>query len=160
MDYFSFSNRWLAIGTGLDNYVSKTILSFDTSSIPDGAVITGAYLEVKFASNNGSDDIYDSGNNPWASNSLVIDIKNGYFGTVDLENGDWGEAGSADAIATLAQFTSGTKDSSSFSEGGLLSINKTGKTQLRLRFSVNPANSKYIFITEGIDNKLYITYTN
>ncbi|HOJ50681.1 MAG TPA: PHB depolymerase family esterase [Spirochaetota bacterium] len=143
----------LAIGRGSDGKYNRAILSFDTSSIPDNAVITRAYIVVTYSSNSGD---------PWANgNSLVIDIKNGYFGSAStIGTDDWAAAATASVIATIDKFTSGTKQSSDFNTSGLSAINKTGKTQLKLRFANNQTSTAYIFIKEGTSAKLYVTYTS
>lgn len=140
----------LAIGRGTDSKFNRAILSFDTSAIPDNATITKAYVTVTYASGSGS---------PWASsNSLVIDVKNGTFGAATMETSDWAAAATADAVASLASFTSGTKQSSDFSASGLSAINKTGKTQLKLRFLNNQTSTAYIFIKEGASATLHVEY--
>ena len=142
----------IAIGRGSDGKYNRAILSFDTSSLPDNATITRAYIVVTYSSSYGD---------PWSGgNSLVIDIKNGYFGIAStIETADWGAEATANAVASIASFSSGTKQSSDFNSSGLSAINKTGKTQLKLRFVNNQTSTAYIFIKEGADVKLYVTYT-
>jgi hypothetical protein len=143
----------LAIGRGTDGKYNRTILSFDTSSLPDGAVITSATVTVTYSSGSGS---------PWtnpAGNTLVLDVKNGVFGAAaTTETADWSAAATASAAATLAAFSSGTRTSSGFTAAGLGAINKTGRTQLRLRFSQNQTATAYVFIGEGASSTLRLTY--
>jgi len=141
----------LAIGRGSDGKYNRAILSFDTSSLPDNATITRAYIVVTYSSRSGD---------PWANgNSLVIDVKTGYFGSASTtETSDWAASPTASAVASIASFTSGTKQSTDFNSAGLSAINKTGKTQLKLRFVNNQSSTAYIFIKEGADAKLYVTY--
>jgi len=141
----------LGIGRGSDGKYNRAILSFDTSSLPDNATITRAYIVVTYSSRSGD---------PWANgNSLVIDVKNGYFGIAStIETSDWAASPTASAVASIASFTSGTKQSTDFNSAGLSAINKTGKTQLKLRFVNNQSSTAYIFIKEGADAKLYVTY--
>ena len=141
----------LAIGRGSDGKYNRAILSFDTSSLPDNATITRAYIVVTYSSRSGD---------PWANgNSLVIDVKTGYFGSASTtETSDWADSPTASAVASIASFTSGTKQSTDFNSAGLSAINKTGKTQLKLRFVNNQSSTAYIFIKEGADAKLYVTY--
>jgi hypothetical protein len=90
---------------------------------------------------------------------MVVDVQNGVFGAVaTTETADWSAAASASAAASIAAFTSGTKTSSGFGAGGLSAISKTGKTQLRLRFSLNQAATAYVFLTEGSGATLTVTY--
>lgn len=141
----------IAIGRGSDGKYNRAILSFDTSSLPDNATITRAYIVVTYSSRSGD---------PWANgNSLVIDVKNGYFGIAStIETSDWAYSPTASAVASIASFTSGTKQSTDFNSAGLSAINKTGKTQLKLRFVNNQSSTAYIFIKEGANAKLYVTY--
>ena len=102
----SFAN--MAIGRGTDSLFSRTVLSFDTSVIPDAATVTRAYVTVTWSSGSGD---------PWANpagNTLVVDVKSGCFGACTIESGDWAAAPGAAAVATIAKFTSGTKQSTDF----------------------------------------------
>jgi fibronectin type 3 domain-containing protein len=141
----------LAMGRGFDGKCNRTILSFDTSAIPDGATITRAWLKVNYSSSSG---------NPWASppdNSLVIDVKTGvYAATMGTEPGDWSAAPTASAVASIAKFSSGSAQSSNFDELGLAAIDKTALTQLKLRFAADQGSSGYLFITKNAT--LHIEY--
>jgi poly(hydroxyalkanoate) depolymerase family esterase len=143
----------LALGRGTDAKYNRSFLSFDTSSLPDGATISRAWLTVSYASGSGD---------PWASpagNTLVIDVKTGTFNTAATETSDWAAAASASAVASIAKFTAGTTSSADFSGAGLLAINKTGKTQLRLRFSLDQAVTAYLFVNDGASATLTVVYT-
>lgn len=142
----------LAIGRGTDGLFNRSVASFNTSSIPDGATILRAYVTVNWSSASGD---------PWANpagNTLVVDVKNGCFGVCTMEATDWASAPTASAVATIAKFTSGAKSSSDFASGGLSSISKTGNTQLKLRFSQNPTSTAYVFVKSGALADLTIVY--
>ncbi|PKL12092.1 MAG: esterase, partial [Spirochaetae bacterium HGW-Spirochaetae-6] len=140
----------LAIGRGSDGKFNRTLLSFDTSGLPDGATVTRAYLTVTYGSKSGD---------AWASgNSLVIDAKFGTFGGGTTEVGDWASVATADAVASIASFSSGTKQSGDFSAAGLAAINDFGMTQLKLRFVNNQTSTAYIFIKSGAGAKLTVEY--
>ncbi|MEN9867973.1 MAG: hypothetical protein RL748_3563, partial [Pseudomonadota bacterium] len=135
----------LAIGRGADGKCNRSVLSFDTSAIPDDATITRAYVTVHYNTNAG---------NPWASpagNSLVVDVKSGAYGaTPNTESGDWAAAAGASNVASIARFTSGAKQSADFSAQGLAAIAKSGITQLKLRFASDQTSSSlYLFITKN-----------
>jgi len=142
----------LALGRGVDGKLNRSIVSFDTSSIPDGATITSATLTVTYSSSSGS---------PWTDpvgNTLVVDVRTGTFGAATTEATDWAAAASASGVATIGAFASGTKTSSGFAAAGLGAINKAGRTQLRLRFSQNQLATAYIFLGEGAGSTLTLTY--
>ena len=143
-----------AIGRGTDGLQNHAILSFDTSTIPDDATITRAYLTVNYHS--GSGDPWEGGANP-----LYVDIRNGTFGAAHTEISDWGAAASASAVATIPYFASGSVSSANFSAAGLGAINKIGKTQLRLRFSRLPNNyyGAYRFIYDGVYTTLNVEFS-
>lgn len=100
----------------------RTILSFDTSSIPDSSTITSVKLKVYRKSLTG------------IVNDIHVDIKNGVFGTSNtLEQGDYRATPSASSIASLPV----PLQNNEYSEVELpltafININKTGKTQVRL----------------------------
>jgi poly(hydroxyalkanoate) depolymerase family esterase len=142
-----------AVGKGSDGKLNRSIFSFDTSSLPDGASIVSATVTVTWSSGLGS---------PWsdpAGNSLVVDVKSGFFGSsASTEIADYGAAADASATASIAAFTSGTKTSSGFGAAGLSAVNRTGKTQVRLRFSQNQSGMAYVFLTEGSGATLTVQY--
>ena len=146
------SSFGLAIGRGSDAKFNRSLLSFDTSSLPDGATITSAVLTVTYRSASG-----DPWSNP-AGNSLVIDVRNGCFGACTIETGDWAALANADAVAQIPAFSGGAQTSSLFSGSGLNTINKTGRTQLRLRFLGNQTATHYVWIDKGASATLRVTY--
>ncbi len=143
----------LALGRGTDAKYNRGFLSFDTSGLPDTATITRAYLTVTYSSGSGD---------PWASpagNTLVIDVKTGTFNAAATELTDWAAAATASSVAGIARFTAGAQNSGDFSAAGLGAINKTGKTQLRLRFTGNQTATAYLFVQDGANAKLTVVYT-
>ena len=146
------SSLGLAIGRGTDAKYNRALLSFDTSSIPDTASITGATLIVSFNSASGDPWAYPAGN------TLVIDLKTGCFAACTLETGDWAAAASASAVANIVRFTAGTQSSSGFSAAGLAAISKTARTQARLRFSQNQTAANYLWIASGASATLRVEY--
>lgn len=142
----------LAIGRGADGNFNRSVLSFDTSAIPDGATITSATLAVAYRSAYG-----DPWSNP-AGNTLVIDVHNGCIGACTIEAADWSYAASANTVAQLLAFGGGNQTSNAFSAAGLGAINKGGRTQLRLRFASNQTAANYLWIDKGATAKLTVTY--
>jgi hypothetical protein len=109
----------------------RSVLNFDTSSIPDNATITEAalFLWVNFKNNAlGSNDLHISGHTP-ASTASVPATEFGNFG-----NTSFGSVAYADVIT--GQYTEITINST-----GLAAINKTGVTSLGLRLEWDINNS-------------------
>ena len=146
------SSLGLAVGRGTDGKFNRTLLSFDTASLPDGATVTAATLTVTYRSASG-----DPWSNP-AGNSLVIDANSGCIGACSIETGDWGAATTSTAVAQLLSFSGGTQTSNLFTANGLTAINRTGRTQLRLRFGSNQTSTNYIWIDKGATATLRVTY--
>ena len=146
------SSLGLAIGRGTDGKFNRALLSFDTASLPDGATVTSVTLTVAYRSASG-----DPWSNP-AGNSLVIDANTGCLGACTIETGDWGAATTASAVAQLLPFAGGTRTSNLFSANGLAAINRTGRTQLRLRFASNQTSTHYLWIDKGATATLTVTY--
>jgi poly(hydroxyalkanoate) depolymerase family esterase len=142
----------LAVGRGTDGKQNRTFLSFDTSSLPDTATVVRAYVRVTWSSGSG-----DPWSNP-AGNTLLVDVKNGTFGAAGTETTDYAAAPTASGVASIAKFTTGTKNSTDFSSAGLSAINRTGRTQLKLRFSLNPSATHYAFFGEGANAVLTVVY--
>ena len=146
------SSLGLAVGRGTDGKFNRTLLSFDTASLPDGATVTAATLTVTYRSASG-----DPWSNP-AGNSLVIDANSGCIGACSIDTGDWGAATTSTAVAQLLSFSGGTQTSNLFTANGLTAINRTGRTQLRLRFGSNQTSTNYIWIDKGATATLRVTY--
>lgn len=143
----------LALGRGTDGKQNRSLLSFDTSSLPDTASITRAFLTIAYSSGSGD---------PWASpagNTLVIDVATGTFNAAATETADWAAPATASAVANLAKFTSGTARSTDFTGAGASAVNKGGRTQLRLRFAQDPTATAYLFVKDGANATLTVVYT-
>lgn len=142
----------LAIGRGVDGKHSRSLLSFDTSALPDGATIVSASLTVTFRSAYGD---------PWSSppgNTLVVDAHPGCVGTCSTEAGDWSGAMSALAVAQLPPFSGGMQASTLFDAAGRSAINRGGRTQLRLRFASAQDAANYLWVGNGAEATLRVEY--
>ena len=114
-----------------------SILSFNTSSLPDNANITKVSLKLKRY------DVVGSVNPVTAFLGFMVDIRKGSFKDPSLQLADWGVT----ANITLGPFTIS-------SPGGWYTLNQTaaktyvnklatgnGLTQVRLRFQLNDNNN-------------------
>jgi hypothetical protein len=113
----------------------KSIVSFDTSSLPDACTITAATLKLKRGGGIGT---------PTSLGSLCADIKNaaaGFGTSINLENTDFEAAATASAVATLSYpATTNAWSTGSLNSSGLSAVNKTGHTQFKVRFATDDDN--------------------
>ncbi|KRD79427.1 PHB depolymerase family esterase [Lysobacter sp. Root983] len=142
----------LASGRGSDGKYNRSLLSFDTAAIPDGATVVSATLSVVYRSAYG-----DPWSNP-AGNTLLIDVRNGCYGACTIEAADYAAAASATAVAQLPPFTGGSQTSTAFDAAGLAAINRGGRTQLRLRYASPQTATNYLWIDRGVGAKLRVEY--
>ncbi|AKH18547.1 hypothetical protein SY84_12405 [Deinococcus soli (ex Cha et al. 2016)] len=137
----------------------KGVLSFDTSSLPDGVTVTGATLTVRYSlAPNGT---------PWAGGAtLGVDVRSGCLGaTCALGTDDFAAAVTAAGVASFAAPTgtaAGTTLSAPLNAAGLAAINRAGSTQLRLAFTGGTARSNglsdYLTLGEVTQVTLNVTY--
>lgn len=142
----------LAIGRGSDGKYNRSVLSFDTSALPDGAQIVSASLTVRYRSASGD---------PWSSpagNTLVVDARRGCFGACGIDIGDWSATATAPAVAQIPAFTGGSQSSTPFASAGLAAIDPAGRTQLRLRFVADQTATHYLWIDRGATATLSVTF--
>jgi hypothetical protein len=112
---------------GLDRQY-RSILSFNTSTIPDNAVITSVMLKIKKQGLVGT--------NPFTTHQgLKVDIRIPYFGTTPaLEVSDFQAAASKMAVGTFGSTPVSGWYSVNLNSSSFAYINKDGITQFRLRF--------------------------
>jgi len=110
----------------------KTVVSFDTSAIPDGATILSATLRLRRGT--------VSGTNPFTTyGTCWADVQTGGFsGSTTLQTDDFQAAATAVQAASLSNAAAnGDWSEGSLNAAGLAAINKTGTTQLRVYFSLD-----------------------
>ena len=108
----------------------RSILDFNTRSLPDDAVILSVVLEVKKTSLVG-----DS----WSAThgALLVDIRRGGFNkAVALEIMDFQAAANLNAVASFVSVPGGNWFRASLSADALAKINLTGHTQFRVRYAI------------------------
>ena len=115
----------------------RGILSFNTSSIPDNATITGVILKVKKSA------IVGGGNPVNIFKGFMADIKNGIFGALSLQTTDFQTLGTASYGPFIVAPVSNVYSINL--TAGKLNINKlpgsSGLTQIRLRFKLGDNNN-------------------
>lgn len=114
----------------------KAIVSFDTSSIPDGATIVSATLRLKRGTVSGTNPFQTHGN-------CWVDITaSGFNNSTVLTKEDFQAAAGATQVASLSNATANDL----WSEGPLnaasfLFLNKSGTTQCRVYFATDDNNN-------------------
>jgi len=129
------SSSGLRVGDESRNYTYRSILSFDTSSLPDNAVVVSAKLELRRGSTTGS--------NPWPLlGNVIISLKKGFFGgSAQLGTDDFGAAPDFAQGGSFGNLGgSGTLYSIPLASQGVGFVNLQGRTQLRLGFAT-PTNN-------------------
>ncbi len=122
----------LRVGDFSGDLQYRSVLSFDTSAIPDGATITAATLSLVRGSLTGT--------NPFTTHGTCgVDVRTGFFGTAaTLAVSDFEAAATATAVATLSNPASnGAASSGAFNAAGLAAISKTGPTQIKIYFTLD-----------------------
>jgi hypothetical protein len=117
------------LGDGEADKQYRAILSFNTDSLPDGAIITRVIVKIK--------EQGISGTNPFAIlGGLKVDMQKPFFGaTLGLTIADFEAAAGKNAVATFGANATASWYSAVLNAAGKGFINKTGVTQFRLRFA-------------------------
>jgi hypothetical protein len=143
------ANTTSALRVGDDNKDRqyKSVVSFDTSSIPDDATIVSATLRLRRGTS--------SGTNPFTTHGTCqADVQTGGFSrSPTLQKGDFQAAATAVQAASLSNAAAnGAWSEGSLNAAGLAAINKTGTTQLRIYFDLDDnddAGNDYIGYYSG-----------
>lgn len=139
------TNNALIVGDTAADRQMRAILSFNTSSLPDGAVITYAKLRIKKSSQTGGDPFATLG-------QLVADIGNPAFsGNPILENSDFQAAAGANSAAIFSGPPVANWYTAALTQASLSRLNLIGNSQFRLRFTIddndNLANDRVNFMS-------------
>jgi uncharacterized repeat protein (TIGR01451 family) len=130
-----------------DNAVKKqfrSILSFDTSFLPDNASITSVVLKIR---RNG---VVGGGDPVITFGGFMVDVKKGSFGTLPLAASDF-QAAANRTIGPFKPVLTGGWYNLSLNNAKAY-VNKLGTTQIRLRFKLddnNNAVSNYMSFSSG-----------
>jgi len=122
------SGLTLILGDDAADRQYRSILSFNTFSLPDTAKITSVVLKVR------SQGVV--GTNPFTIlQGLLVDINKPYFGTArSLEIGDFQASAGRGSVGTFSSTPSGGWYRVTLSSSAQPFINLNGSTQFRLRF--------------------------
>ncbi len=124
-----------ALGDDALNRQYRGILSFDTSGLPDNAVISSAIIRIKPATAPVGTNPFDVLGNLW------VDIRTGPFGTLALELSDFNAVASAANGGAFGKTPINDWYAAPLNLSARSYINKTGTTQLRLRFGLDDNNN-------------------
>jgi hypothetical protein len=126
----------LMLGDSATKQQYRSILSFDTSGLPDNAQIVRVTLKLR--------KIAGTGANPFTSfQGLLVDIRQGFFGTaLSLQTVDFNAAASLQKAGVVTLVTGSTSDyQSALLNTAFPFVSKTGSTQLRLLFKLDDNNN-------------------
>ncbi len=154
------AGNFLRLGDDAGNRQYRSILSFNTSILPDTAVVRSAVLKIKQNGPAVGANPFDVLGNLWA------DIRKGTFGAAALELGDFNASASATAVGAFSSTPVSGWYTDTLGSTGRSKINKVGLTQFRLRFSLDDNNNHladYMKFLSGNHSsgqpQLVITYT-
>jgi hypothetical protein len=136
----------LRVGDDTAKNQYKSILSFDTSGLPDNAIVISATLRVKRGTAAGNSSGFGA---------IWIDVKTFNFNSnVALENDDFQASTTVSQAATMSYpSTNGIWSTGSLNTAGLNAINRTGRTQMRMYFNLdddNDASNDYLGFHSGL----------
>ena len=121
----------LRVGDFSDDTQYRSVVSFDTSSIPDGATIVSATLRIKRGTLSGTSPFSTHG-------TCTVDMSSAFGGATALAAGDYQAAAGASGVATMSSPASnGTFSTGALSAAGRAAVNKTGKTQFRVYMTLD-----------------------
>jgi hypothetical protein len=118
------------VGDSAGDKQYRSVISFNTASLPDNAVITAVTFKVLRQG--------IAGTNPFSTHgNLLLDLKKGAFGGNNvLQLADFQAAAHRSGIVILNRPSAGWY-AKNLPAGALNLINKVGVTQIRLRFALD-----------------------
>ncbi len=128
------TGQTFSVGDTAKRQQQRAILSFDTSSLPDNAVITSAMLRIDLSSMSTPDPFSALG-------ALKVDIGGPRFGTLPaLQSMDFQATATAYHVAAFDPTPAAGWYSAAIGSSYFRYINRKGRTQFRLRFSLGDNN--------------------
>jgi hypothetical protein len=123
------------LGDNANKQQSRAILSFNTSSLPDNAIITGVTLKIKKHSLSGTNPFTTHGN-------IAIDIRRGAFSNAAaLQSTDFQAVASKSGVGVITNNPqAGGWYAAKLNAAAHPYVNLTGITQFRLRFQKDDDN--------------------
>lgn len=108
----------------------RSILSFDTSTLPDNATIVSVEVRLQRSGVTGTSPFDTHG-------ALWVDVKTGAYGNNNaLAKSDFEAASTSTQVTSLSNpLANGDWASGFFNSAGLSGVNKVGRTQLKIRFN-------------------------
>lgn len=120
----------LNLGDAAGDKQYRVILSFDTSALPDNAVISSAVLKIKKKSVSGADPFSILG-------ALRVDMRKPAFGTAALALSDFHSSAGKNNVASFGSVPTGLWYNASLNNAGRVYINRAGTTQFRIYFTID-----------------------
>jgi hypothetical protein len=132
LDATATTTSALRLGDNNQDRQYKSVVSFDTSAIPDGATILSATVRLRRGTLSGTSPFTTHGT-CWA------DVQTGSFsGSTTLQTSDFQATATAVQAASLSNATAnGSWSEGNLNAAGLAAISKTGTTQLRVYFNLD-----------------------
>ena len=158
--WFDKLGRSFQVGDNPKDRQSRGLLSFNTASLPDTAVITSAQVNIKKQA--------VVGTNPFTTHGpLLLEIRSGSFSNnLALQLSDFSAPASPGSVREQFSPSGLHWYRSTLSSGNLALINRTGMTQFRLRFTKDDnddMSADYLLFCSGNSDianqpQLVITY--
>lgn len=127
----------LRVGDETNRRQYRSVVSFNTASLPDGATIVSAKLRLLRGT--------ASGTNPFGTfGTCNVDVRGGagFSGSTTLQNGDFEAAATVSQAASMSNPTAnGTWSEGTLNAAGCAAVDKTGTTQLRVYFTLDDNNN-------------------
>lgn len=162
--WMNSKGKFFQLGDDASKRQYRAILSFDTSTLPVGATIQSVTLRIRsYGAVVGKKNLFSILGN------LLVDIRTGAFGgSPALQLKDFNAPASATKVAIFSKTPQARWYTATFNATGMSRINRTGLSQLRVRFAKDDNNdlvANYLRFLSGnapsSGNKpqLVITYT-